>query len=251
MLPRGQRSYGATVATELHGRLPSGLAECFHAEATFLSGQWVLRQLSAVSCQMSGGQGEAPAPDALTTVPGPLRAPLTPGLGGDQESCGEVQGLRWAGICWAERPLGAGGQGHTLAWLADEMIEPCKAGACPRSVLCTAWPSAPGLSLRLILPCSLLLSGGAVRPHQSDPAAWNRPRGAGADGGRGHVHPGVCWLCGGPAGEHLPAQIREWPHGQVGDAWGALLGRLFPYLGALVAALTSLLGPFVRCRPGW
>ncbi|XP_023620288.1 tetraspanin-14 isoform X4 [Myotis lucifugus] len=49
--------------------------------------------------------------------------------------------------------------------------------------------------------------GGAVRPHQSDPAAWNRPRGAGADGGRGHVHPGVCWLCGGPAGEHLPAQV--------------------------------------------
>lgn len=41
------------------------------------------------------------------------------------------------------------------------------------------------------------------------------------------------------------------PRGGVGDAWGALLGRLFPYLSALVAALSGLLGAFVRCCPRW
>lgn len=79
----------------------------------------------------------------------------------------------------------------------------------------------------MILPCSLLLSGGAVGPHQSDPAAWNRPCGAGADGGRGHVHPGVCWLCGGPAGEHLPAQICEWPQGRGRGRVGGSVGKAF------------------------
>lgn len=68
-------------------------------------------------------------------------------------------------------------QGPHARPACNEMIEPCKAGACPHSGPHSAQPPTParrpGLPLRLILPCSPLLSGGAVRPHQSDPAAWN------------------------------------------------------------------------------
>ncbi|EDL24910.1 tetraspanin 14, isoform CRA_b [Mus musculus] len=54
--------------------------------------------------------------------------------------------------------------------------------------------------------------GCAVRPHQGDPVAWNRPRRAGLDGGRGDVHTGIRRLCRGPPREHLPAQVFLWGH---------------------------------------
>lgn len=112
-------------------------------------------------------------------------------------------------------------------------------------------PLRPDSLLRLMLPCSLLLSGGAVRPHQSDPAAWHRPRGAGADGGRGHVHPGVCWLCGGPAGEHLPAQVCEWPPGRggAGDAWGLCWAGFFLIWPHWEQLLPASLGPLCAAAP--
>lgn len=173
---------------------------------------------------MSGGQGEAPAPDALTTGPRAPQGSPRPGLDGARKAACEGPGAE-VGRDLLSREASKGRRQRPHARPAcNEMIEPCKAGACPHSGLHSARPSTParrlGRPLRLILPCSLLLSGGAVRPHQSDPAAWNRPRGAGADGGRRHVHPGVCWLCGGPAGEHLPAQVCEWPQGWAGAAWG-------------------------------
>lgn len=87
-----------------------------------------------------------------------------------------------------------GSLGPPLAWLTE------------RKETMSTWlhPRAP-----LICVSPPPLTGSAVRPHQGDAAAWNRPRGAGADGGRGDVHAGLRRLRGGPAGEHLPAQVCE------------------------------------------
>ena len=50
-------------------------------------------------------------------------------------------------------------------------------------------------------------TGSPVGSDPGDPAAWFRPSLVGPGGGRSHLHPGLCWLCGSSERKHLSAEV--------------------------------------------